>query len=749
MEKFIEHMRSLNIDYRIGKDKAIKEKGWNKEEVRISNLNLKGEYIGMIFKEKGLFVGGKMVVCIDIDAKTAYGNTREDQIELFKSVCNILGLDPFYQGIEQTMNGGYHIYVALDPTESIGLKNSSVIVEMMEDGKKAKKEIEVFNAGRYIVNAPSVGYRANDSFIRFDKLVEISLENLENLKTLSCKIETCKNYEDVEFNTGKTDTYLNKAYSNIPELKSFKNGKWPGYNLVKEEVFRFYIALNQEEEFLKVIQNNWEKHYHSWKEFPKKYLEVTEGNRAPSKNSQHVTWLKSVGALKATSKKDALKDDMIGIFESIAGKSTISLGDSIFIYNGRSYEWLNPLEYDVAIYRKYQTNFNKLLNKEEIGELVHHFRMFLRCSAEEYNPADKTRCVSKVPLAFKNGTLYITENSIEFKESFWCHSDRCFIEFTIDYSKECSRPYLNDWVEARFGTSLKKDFFQMCIGDLFATEANTDIHAYFWGGAGIGKSTVSSLLQSITTRGTIDFMKLDKIKDKFSRVKTLRTPILIADEASERSIPESEYKSTISREPDDYEMKNVQNFNGQPIAKFLTFANIVPQIKMDAGVKRRLCVLEVTDKKIHMNLSELEFSEKLGECKNEVINFIVEGIQKCFALKWRLSNFYQTNFEDEKRNMIESNDNFSYFIDKCFVRSSEIVNKEDVVTSMDAFKIYNQFLSTLDGTAMQRMTVTKFGTKIKELGFERVSLKKDKKVIKVYKGLIHSSLSKELLHDFY
>ncbi|MGL5099446.1 MAG: DUF5906 domain-containing protein, partial [Fusobacteriaceae bacterium] len=287
------------------------------------------------------------------------------------------------------------------------------------------------------------------------------------------------------------------------------------------------------------------------------------------------------------------------------------------------------------------------------------------------------------------------------------------------------------------------------IGDLFSTNANTDVHGYFWGGAEIGKSTFASLLQKITTKGTVDFMKLDKIKDKFSRVRALRTPVMIADESSERNITESEYKSMISREPDDYEMKNVQNFNGQPIAKFLTFANILPNIKMDEGVKRRLCVLQVNPEKVAEHLEKQEFADNFGKCGDELVNFVIDGIVECFNQGWDLSYYYKKNFESEQTVTIHVNDNFSYFISQCFEKV-KINDKVFSVSSNHCYIIFNQFLTTLEGTAISKMSVTKFGLKLREMGIENKVIKNNEnKSTRVLTTLKLNEKSLELLLSYF
>lgn len=295
MQTLINHLNDLNIDYRIGNDKAIKEKGWQKANTIVGE-NKKGDFIGVIFKEDGIFINDKMLCCIDIDAKNQYGNTKQEQDFLFKNVIKTMDLDVFYQGIEQTINGGYHIFVLLDPKKSMSLKNHSIIVEYQKCGKKAKKEIEIFINKRYMVTNPSVGYKTiSGSHVDFKNLIEIDVKKLDDLKSMSCVIEKINDFETIEENTGKKTTYLSKAYDNIKELSDFKNGEWAGYNYVKEEIFRFYISLNKEDEFLKIIKNNHPRFFSNWEHFPQKYLEVVEGNRSPSKNSNHLEWLKNVG----------------------------------------------------------------------------------------------------------------------------------------------------------------------------------------------------------------------------------------------------------------------------------------------------------------------------------------------------------------------------------------------------------------------------------------------------------------------
>lgn len=753
-EQIIDYFNSIDLDYYISVDKRIMNERWSKPETINANPRKKGEYIGFVLKDTGYKIDNEyMALFIDIDAKRQYGNTEQEQIELFNDVIKILNISEYYPYIEKTINGGYHIGLKVSNEDYKKLNFNSVVVEKFidDDGKlKNKKEIEIFWASRYLVTTPSKDYSMihGSGFMDFKKFAKISFNKLEMLQSLGIK-EDVKNFDnDVQTNSGTTDSYLKKSFTNIPEIKAFRNGEWQGYNFVENEIMRFFICLNKEDEFLNIIESNWPEYLKTWLEYPIKFLNKTDGNRLPSKNSKHLDWLKKIGYLKIENKKDKLLEKMENIFKKIAGTNTLKVGDSIFIYNGKSFEWLDPTKYDKVLYSEFSKQNKTTLKKEEMSELLFHFSMYLFNSGLEYNPADKLFKPSSINLAFNNGTLYIRKNETEFKENYFNPDDKVFIEFKINYSPNYTEGLLTDWVNTRFDTNNKKKFFKMIIGDLFSTNINTDVHGYFWGGSEIGKSTFASLLQKVTTSGTVDSMKLDKIKEKFSRVRTLRTPILIADESSERNIPESEYKSTISREPDDYEMKNVQNFTGQPIAKILTFANILPNIKIDEGVKRRLCVLQVKNDKVSTHLSKQDFGEEFGKCENELIGLIVEGIKECYNINWDLSGFYKDNFEEEQTTTIFVNDNFSYFLKKCFILNKDF-DKSLGVTSMDAFEIYNNFLNTLAGTAMNKMSVTKFGMKLRELGIDRKKYKIGDKTINLLKNVQHTEVSLQLLLENY
>ncbi len=745
----IESLKKYNQDFcYVNEDFPLIPKDVNNrfsDSVKVSDsLEDEGKYVGILLKENGNKIEDKYLVCIDIDAKEKYGNSPQQQEDLINLVLNHFGLKKYYPNFERTKSGGAHIWLKIN--EPL-VNNGNVVVEKKtiagEKKERVVKEIEIFFKN-HVINV----YKELD----FSELHEVNRTDLMMLEQFSCFNRSEGSYSDfeeqLECNTGKSSSYLSKALENISELKDFNEGHWNSFDFVKDEVMRFFICLNQEEYFLNIINKNWGKYFKTWEKFPKKYLDATQGNRLPKKNSLHLDWLKKIGFFKQKKTKDKLIENMDNIFNHIAGDRPLKVGDSTFIYNGKSYVWLDPTKYDKLVYSANKTINGTILKKDELGELTHHFVMFLYNEGIEFNPANKLKKMDCVKLAFQNGTLYVKKNEVEFKENYFNPCDNVFIEFSIDYIAGGEEGLFTEWAKARFYTDERLKFFKMMVGDLFSTDSTTDVHGYFWGGAEIGKSTFSSLLQKITVAGTVDFMKLDKIKDKFARVRTLRTPILIADESSERNIPESEYKSTISREPDDYEMKNIQNFNGQPIAKIITFANILPNIKVDAGVKRRLCVLKVGDSKVAENMTKNEFSEAFGSCTDELVKFIIEGIQLCFLYNYDLSGYYKDNFEEEQMNTVLTNDNFQYFISECFDRNKE-VDKDHLITPTEAFIIFNEFLATLEGTAMNKISLTKFGMKLRELGIDKKTFRIGEKTGKFLNGITPNEKSYDLLCNYF
>jgi hypothetical protein len=120
----------LGIDYHINDSKAIKVPGWQKSENKVGNPNLKKEFIGLIMKEEGIKIGDKYLICLDVDAKTQYGNTLDEQTELFNNVSSIIGIDSWYPAVERTINGGYHIFMLIEEKDFLIIgKNYGISVE--------------------------------------------------------------------------------------------------------------------------------------------------------------------------------------------------------------------------------------------------------------------------------------------------------------------------------------------------------------------------------------------------------------------------------------------------------------------------------------------------------------------------------------------------------------------------------------------------------------------------------------------
>jgi len=72
-----------------------------------------------------------------------------------------------------------------------------------------------------------------------------------------------------------------------------------GIENIKNEIMRFYITLNMEQDFIETIKAYHSKYLKEWEKFPENYLKISNGNRKPSKNSKHLEWLKEVGYFKS------------------------------------------------------------------------------------------------------------------------------------------------------------------------------------------------------------------------------------------------------------------------------------------------------------------------------------------------------------------------------------------------------------------------------------------------------------------
>ena len=604
----------------------------------------------------------------------------------------------------------------------------------------------IYNTDNLIINKLKINdntysFKENEDFI--DDLLFVRKDRVNNLLNMQRLEHKQPSKASFDYNTGKVSGYLKKAIENIVEIRDFNNGIDLGLNMVLEEVARFYICLNSEEEFEKINK------FKAYKGKTAEILKEVDNDRNPVEGSKHLKWLKQVGYIKKESNKDVLNYNEDSVFEAIAGTTTIALGDSKFIYNGKSYEWLNPTKYKSMIHTEYLKQFGTKLDKAQREELRERFDYYLEAKQNEITLANKTHAVKQVALAFKNGTLYINKTGKYFKHNFWNPQDNCFIEFAMDYKENYEKRYnhFSTWALTRFDTKEKLRFFRMIMGDLFSSHATTDVHGYFWGGAGIGKSTLAQILNDMTTNGTVGSMKLDKIADKFSRVKTLHSPILIADEVSGDNFSKvSEYKSAISRDPDDYEMKNVQNFNGQPIAKFISFANVEMRIKMDPGVKRRLCSIKVNDTPVYTELSPQEFGEAFGKCKYEILEFIIEGIQDNFTINWDIKKFYDENFQDEIQAIERKNDSVSYFL-SLYTDLDKESSKENWVEPRDLFRLFNKFLTTLEGTALSRLSINAFGAKVLSKGIKKKRVKVKGSQKNRYECLVLNEYGKNFMNE--
>ena len=91
--------------------------------------------------------------------------------------------------------------------------------------------------------------------IDFSDLDYITFKDIDFLYSLQEeKNEKIDDFEESEeISKTSNSSLLKKAKINIPTIKMFSEGNWDGYNTVKNEIMRFYITLNMEQDFIETI----------------------------------------------------------------------------------------------------------------------------------------------------------------------------------------------------------------------------------------------------------------------------------------------------------------------------------------------------------------------------------------------------------------------------------------------------------------------------------------------------------------
>lgn len=705
-----------------------------KDSIRCSNLTYKGPYQAIILKENGVKIKDKFLLCVDIDCKNDRGNTKEEQEELFAKVKEILNVNKWYPHFENSQNGGYHIwfYITKEDYERVkGLK--AIRVETVENKKVAKKEIEFFTVNQAVILYKEIDLYSLDTITYYD--IDM-LYQLKEYKSEYNNLNTEEDFVEEEKTAVSGTNILKKAVSDIPEISLFVKGEWLGYEYTYREIMRFYIALNKEDEFIKVISEKHLPYINVWKNYPKNYLNFTNNKRNSTKNSDHEKWLLELGYYKkkASSKEDKIKNADLSMFLT----DTISMNSEIaFYWNGKCYEVLEPTGIKNKLFEYYE-NKGVYCNEELLTETyMRTYRMALS-RAEEYNLVKDNRFMEKVSLTFSNGTLYITPEKIIFKENEFLPDNRCFTHFIVPYEnnekmQRDENSIVLEWLENRFETQEDKNFFIMSISDLLVTQNNSEILPFFYGEAGKGKTIFLEAMQNILKRDTVSSLSVNDFNGRFSKVALLKSCINMSSEISRRSVNSDIFKRIISREIIEMEYKGVQGLMGRPLAKHIAVANDIPEIDLDSGVERRFCVIKIKSEKLRSDLSKNEYKYTFFQDYKTLVGCIILGIQGLQINKFDLAGYYEKNIsKDNKEEFLQRNDTVRFFVKEVYEPDENF----EGYTTKEMLEHFNVFLKKTEGTALKRLSLQTLGRRIADIKLtKKANMRRNGYPVQVNKGL--------------
>jgi len=712
-------------------DEKIGQGGRFSENVKCSEKTKEGKHIAICLKENGTKINGEYLVCIDIDAKYQYGNTEEIQNELLEKVKNTLQLEKRYPYIEKTLNGGFHIWLKCKEEDFKLIGNKRIIIATNYNNKKERmeviREIEVFTSKRFVMLYKEIDFSDLDS---------ITFKDIDFLHSLQEeKVEKIDNYEDSEeISRTSNSSLLKKAKINIPEIKLFSEGEWAGYNTVKNEIMRFYITLNMENDFIETIKSYHSKHSKEWERFPANYLKNSNGNRKPSKNTKHIEWLKEIGYFKSLkpTKEDKIKtSDLESLY-----KSAIVINESaVFLWDGKSYRVADPEGTKNKICERLESK-GIYTNEDLLNEAYMRVYRLASIYSENYNfEADKT-FMNKVAITFNNGTLYLTREKSIFKINEFLKENRCFTHFTVDYDDSIwikkDDSIIREWIDNKFSTEEEKHFFKMCLGDLFVTANNSELMPYFYGDAGVGKSVLLKSLENILKPGSVSALSVNEFNNRFSKIALMKSSINFSSEISKRSINTDIFKKIISREPMEMEYKGINGVMGKPLSKHIAIANSLPEVDIDGGVERRFAIIELKHGKIRTHLDSNEFKFLVFEDYKSLIAVIIEGIMGLFSINFDLRSYYEKKIDKKyKQEFIVKNNQIAHFVDTVFDRGETF----NGYTTTEIMRFFECFRTTYAGAGISQMKLTTLGARLVESGLKRKSKRVGDKVVKMFDGL--------------
>ena len=765
LTEFLQVQKFLKFDYLLGFTKKSEDgkvlkipireaKNFTDPDVKINELPLiqsviknptKVNYpiVGIIMKNmEGLKIYDKHLICIDVDAKGQPEKGLEIYDKVVKYLCDTLKFDKekLKDLSEKTISGGYHIFLTsnkLYPQKKL----------LIERGV----EIEIFSNNRYIAVAPSEHYEAlnSTSCVNFNDAYHVSV-NCIDLDHFCNEFEKEKEEEKKELEINDDFIFDENSWNRVvkgwKELDKFIDGKndsdWEdihessSYNYVRNNIMPVYTLYGQIDEFIAIVEKYGKIYVKQWKNYPARWLEKWDsgvrilGGDAKRRLGKAGLFQKK----KPTTKQDIIQD-FVTCHMSNLFKYVLIIYDAVYYYNEdyKCYVYLETGTFEEVLGLYYTNTLKIILKPDDYHSLHETFRIYAKVFC--IDPAhtnyitydilrDKTY-YERIPIVFRNGTLYISSTATYFEAGKFDPYDKALFaiqdDYTVDMLKMSEDSVVVDWFNTKF-TEKDLDFIQMFFGNLLvpAYSPSLMLVLYSYKGA-LGKSTLAKTLSSIfdiKSNAMITTLPLSHLGDRFGGGNLSRALLNITTEL-DGNIDAETFKNVVSREKWMVENK-FQNLKFElPLAKHISMAQDVPRISADGGVTRRLGVFEVSEQKAMKHIEAHQYEEMFMADTTNLIAFMLQGLLKLKALNFAdLSNYYRINFAENINMLREYNSNVYEWAGleglDCIKTASDQKDKKGL-TEDECYILYNTWCTTNDVKALRKRTMMKYLLSIETL----------------------------------
>lgn len=704
----------------------------------IRNNSTHHPLVGIILKnEIGLDILGKKVIVIDIDCK----QDRDKGKVIFNNVVdylvNIIGLNRnnVLEASELTISGGYHIFITSNST----YPQKKIKIEQ-------GIEIEIFSTNRYIATAPSNGYKpikSDYNCIDLSKIVDnyvtaIAMDSfcghftpIEESDDLESAVDSSINTEFIfdtanylkltktwdafnRFLSGKT----NKDWDNICDMGS-------SYDYIRHNIMPIMTLFNKVDEFIEKIADYGGTYIKQWNTYPQNWREAYDKGKLILGKDARLR-LKKVGFFKQ--RRESVRENLIKDFVEIQMldlfANVMLVHQGIYYYNKmyKCYTYLEKNIFTNMIGVHYKENLGIILTPEQYDTLYNTFVIYAEMFAVNesytgyisYDILRDTTYMSKIPIVFKNGTLYIENKQFNFKENYFSPYDKALFCVQIDYSVDIltmsSDSIVDDWFKSKFD-DFDLEFIQMFFGNLLIPSYNPSVMLvlYSYKGA-LGKSTLAKTLSSlfdIGSRTLITALPVSKLSNRFGGGTLTKALLNLTTELDDRIDSES-FKSVISRERWEVEAKFENARYEVPLAKHISMSNDVPKVSADGGVMRRLAIFELSEKRAREDIEPNEYERLfIGDAKS-LATFMLNGLLKLQSLKFcDLSNYYTEHFRDKVKKLREYNSNVFEWLGFEGLDIIKGVGKSGLLLN-DAFIQYKTWCNNNDHVPVKMRTAIKY-----------------------------------------